>query len=430
MGVSRRATTAIVLVASIASAAAGTAVLSVPDWAAAADSQGGAEFSAEVAPLSVGDPISDAELQDLETIADQSDMSLQEAIDRYAWNDNFAVAVADIRDRYPDAFAGAEIVDADHAWIAFADHAPAEAIDIAGAFSKQHGDVAVDVRTNLGVTEAELTKATVEIHLAIYNMADVRDAATFYDLESGTITTTVVLDDDASASALDEARSVAATSLSNIVRNGVPGNLKADVIRSNSEVVGGNDSASYHMGGEDITGCTSGFGTRADSHTSGTRGISTAGHCDNPQTDDGSSLTYRRGHEGTHGDFQWHTGPKTENDNFYSGSSSATEVNSRDVSGIGFPATGQSLCKNGITNKKDCQEVRKLDVCHSGECHLIQMGARLAAGGDSGGPVFWGNTAYGLHKGWMYDPAWPFDRDLFSRASRIDNAIGVYIATN
>jgi hypothetical protein len=184
------------------------------------------------------------------------------------------------------------------------------------------------------------------------------------------------------------------------------------------------------LGGGQVSGCTSGFGTRADSHTSGTRGISTAGHCGNSQTDDGSSLTYKGGHVGTHGDFQWHTGPDPENDNFYSGSTSSTEVHSRDVSGIGFPVVGQSLCRNGVTTKKKCQQVRKLDVCSSGVCHLIQMGEHTSDNGDSGGPVFWGNVAYGLHRGWMYDPSWPFDREVFSRASRIDNGISVFIATN
>ena len=63
-------------------------------------------------------------------------------------------------------------------------------------------------------------------------------------------------------------------------------------------------------------------------------------------------------------------------------------------------------------------------------CNLVQMGARLSADGDSGGPVYWGSTAYGLHQGWMWDPVWPFTRDVFSRADRIDDALGyVYIAT-
>ncbi|MDH5278140.1 MAG: S1 family peptidase, partial [Actinomycetota bacterium] len=87
-------------------------------------------------------------------------------------------------------------------------------------------------------------------------------------------------------------------------------------------------------------------------------------------------------------------------------------------------------CKNGATNHASCQEVRSLNECRSAYCNLVEMGARLAAGGDSGGPIYWGNTAYGLHEGWKYDPAPPFDRDLFSRADRIDNALDVWIDTN
>lgn len=44
--------------------------------------------------------------------------------------------------------------------------------------------------------------------------------------------------------------------------------------------------------------------------------------------------------------------------------------------------------------------------------------------------MYWGNTAYGLHQGWIYDPFWPFDREVFSRADRIDDALGIYIATD
>ena len=59
--------------------------------------------------------ISDAEMEDLQAVASQLDMSLQEAIDRYAWNDRFALAVSAIREAAPEAFAGAEIVDANNA---------------------------------------------------------------------------------------------------------------------------------------------------------------------------------------------------------------------------------------------------------------------------------------------------------------------------
>lgn len=74
--------------------------------------------------------------------------------------------------------------------------------------------------------------------------------------------------------------------------------------------------------------------------------------------------------------------------------------------------------------------MRKKSVCSSGICKLAQLGSRLAAPGDSGGPVYSDRTAFGIHHGWMYDPVWPFDRDLFSKAKQIDDALGVYIATN
>ncbi len=79
-------------------------------------------------------------------------------------------------------------------------------------------------------------------------------------------------------------------------------------------------------------------------------------------------------------------------ENYYSGNSSSTEVNRRDVSSVGSPVVGQSLCRNGKTSHKDCQEVRKLNVCDGSVCNLVEMGAHLSAGGDSGAPVFWGNT--------------------------------------
>ena len=48
--------------------------------------------------------ISEAELIDLQAIADQKGMSLQAAIDRYAWNDDFDVAVSQIREAVPRGF--------------------------------------------------------------------------------------------------------------------------------------------------------------------------------------------------------------------------------------------------------------------------------------------------------------------------------------
>ncbi|MFP3974869.1 MAG: S1 family peptidase [Dehalococcoidia bacterium] len=381
----------------------------------------------EAAPPEIDDPISDAELQDLQAIASQKGISLQAAIDRYAWNDNFALAVAKIREASPATFARAEIVDAGHAWVGFAGPAPEAAREMIDAFGNNHSGVSVSVRIDLGFTEVELERAIEAVHFAVLETPEVCDASTSFDFATGQITTSIVLEGTASDSVLDDLEAIAAKNLTDATRPDILNSITVSVVRSNHNVTGGVESNAEHLGGETLSTCTSGFVTK---NSSGVRGISTAGHCNDSQTDDGSSLTYKEEYVGTHGDFQWHTGPQNEPDDFYSGNDSSTEVNRRDVSSVGTPVVGQSLCRNGRTSYKGCQEVRKLNVCNGDACNLVEMGEHLSADGDSGGPVFWGNTAYGLHQGWIYDPIWPFDRQVFSRADRIDDALGISIATN
>jgi hypothetical protein len=254
----------------------------------------------------------------------------------------------------------------------------------------------------------------------------VLDASTWFDTETGRITTTVVLENTASVSVLDDLEAVAGKALTEATRADILNCITASVARSNVQVTGGSDSNTEHLGGEVISDCTSAFGTLLN----GVRGICTAGHCPDTQYDDGSPLTFQGEAQGIYGDFQWHTGLQNEPDDFYAGSDSMLETDRRDVSSVGSPTVGQTLCRNGMTTYKYCQEVRKLNVCSGGFCNLVQMGVHRSAGGDSGGPWYFGNTAYGIHYGWMYDPFWPFDREIFSRADLIDDALGIQIATN
>ena len=370
----------------------------------------------DVAPLSATDGVSEAEMADLTTLATQSDQTLESVIRRYAWNDNFAHIVGVIRAAWPDDFAGAEISGETSAWVAFRAAAPQGVSEELGALKAIAPDVQVVLREGLGLSEIELLRVIEDVHGLALNAGGVESATTTFDYATRTITTRVLGEKAAPVELSARIRSVVGLA-----------NHHLELVVAPMGSAPGVDSLNYHFGGEALSGaCTTGFGTIG----SGVRGISTAGHCGNAQSDDGSALTYKAGHEGTHGDFQWHTGPKTEADDFYAGNDTGLEFDLRDVSGIAAPVVGMSLCKNGATNYKDCQEVRSLNVCTDSLCNLVQMGARLAAGGDSGGPVYWGNTAYGLHQGWMYDPAFPFDRDVFSRADRIDNALGIYIATS
>ena len=84
--------------------------------------------------------------------------------------------------------------------------------------------------------------------------------------------------------------------------------------------------------------------------------------------------------------------------------------------------------RNGKMSNSDCQHVRRVNVCAGDVCNLVQLGAHLSADGDSGGPVYLGHTAYGIHKGWMHDP-FPFKREVFSQAHLVDDVFGTYVAT-
>ena len=366
------------------------------------------------------------ELEDLQFIASQKGISPQEAIDRYGWNDNFSLAVSEIREAVPAAFTGAEIVDGNNAWVGFASSAPQAALDIINSFSDSHSGVSVAVRTDQGFTENELRAAIKAVHYEVFETANVSDAITSFDSATGKITTVVVLQTGASESVIDDLREAAAAKLTDATREDIVNNITTSVNRSGQEVLGGEDVGTMHWGGEALSTCTSGFGTK---DSSGVRGISTAGHCSDSQADDGESLSFEEEHQGTHGDFQWHTGGQSHDNAFYSGDEHSSEVGSRNATAIGAPTVGMTLCRNGKISNRDCQEVRKLDVCNGDRCSLVQMGERQAAGGDSGGPVYFIFTAYGLHQGWVYDP-WPFKRDVFSRADLLDDALGTNVATD
>ena len=61
-------------------------------------------------------------------------------------------------------------------------------------------------------------------------------------------------------------------------------------------------------------------------------------------------------------------------------------------------------------------------------CRLVSMEHYYAADGDSGSRVYWGNTAYGVHRGKMRNLGW---REIFSQARYFDDAIsGMSVATD
>ena len=396
----------------------------------------------DTAPPQADDPISAAELEDLQFIANQKGISLQTAIERYAWHDDLAAEVSRIREAFPSEFTGAKIVDAGSAWVAFAGATPAGASDIIDAWDANHSGVSVEKRTNLGFSELEKQKAIQAVHHAMYNSPEVLEAVTRFDFTTSQVRATIVLQDTASDSVLGGLVSSARSNLTDKVGAGILDHITVSVTRSHASELGGVESSSKHMGGEvlfrnNVEGCTTGL-VVVDS--AGNRGIATAGHCENDHafTDDDVTLTFKEQHVGTYGDFEWHTGSQDMPSDFYAGDSSTTESHVRHVSygGVGSPMMGQTLCRNGRASHKDCASVHDLDTCGrltpwGTPCKLVEMDDYQSTGGDSGGPVYLGDRAYGLHQGWIWvNFVQGIKHEVFSRAEYIDEALGIDIAVD
>ena len=195
----------------------------------------------EVAPPQIDDPPSDTELIDLQAVTDQYGISLQEAIDRYAWRDNFSLAVSKIREAAPASFAGAEIVDGAHGWVAFTESPPESALDIIAIFTSSHSGVSVEVRTVPGITEAELKTAIPAVHYAVFEAPGVLNANTSFNSATRQIETIVVLESTASDSVLDDLQAIAEKRLIDVTRADILDSIAISVIRSEHEIIGGDD---------------------------------------------------------------------------------------------------------------------------------------------------------------------------------------------
>jgi len=368
--------------------------------------------------------ITAAQMKDIAFIAEERGITLEEAIAEIGWQESFAQLATVIANEFPEEYAGARIEQDGLPWIAFKGDVPPGAMTMLdgferGVFSRSEYQLAsgeerrVLVREGRGFTEAELAEQVVEAYFAVLDQRDlVADASAGYDIETGEVTVLVEWVNPKTA----DIRVAMVTELRN--RSPHLDGVDLEMVKS----VGTGDDASIY-GGDAMSGCTSGFTVR----TSSTRGIATAAHCSDVQYMY-EWLHFVNAHHGTWGDVQWHTSTSYEYDDFWSGNSQDYDVNLRDVNARGNAVEGQSLCRNGKTTYKECDTVYQLNHCSSGVCHLTAMHNDEASGGDSGGPWFYGNTAYGIHQGYKW--WWFKSRDLFTPQQYIDDGMpGVTVAT-
>ncbi len=171
---------------------------------------------------------------------------------------------------------------------------------------------------------------------------------------------------------------------------------------------GGNLNTSSSAG--NLPHCTAGFTVRNDAAQ---HGMSTAGHCASGQ---GYLVHYNQGVGGADSavrlerravspygyDLTWYdkpSAPSTFQPTFYVGYDGASSY--RTVRGRTNPVVGSPVGNFGRTNGYHSDaHVTGRDVCADNPCRRFHITDRaFTAGGDSGGPWFWNNTAYGIHYG-------------------------------
>ena len=134
-----------------------------------------------------------AELRDLETVAYQYGISLDESIVRYAWRDDFSRMVTAINEDNPDSVVDAGKTGRLSAWINFSGSISADARNAIDKFKSENPHVAVSLQTGKdpGFTRREADEAVIGAHFAVMAEDGVQDSVTYYDSDTIEIVVTV-----------------------------------------------------------------------------------------------------------------------------------------------------------------------------------------------------------------------------------------------
>lgn len=156
-------------------------------------------------------------------------------------------------------------------------------------------------------------------------------------------------------------------------------------------------------GGAILSSCTSGFGV---ANSSGTLGIITAAHCPNTLSFNGVNLPFQQESYSGSYDIQWHTTPGLRVRNLiWDGQAYRTMTTAQ-----AYQTVGSYVCKFGKTAGYQCGDIvsntftksdPSVSATFSPTWVLLRSrtGAKIGAEGDSGGPLFVGNSAAGIVSG-------------------------------
>lgn len=353
----------------------------------------------------------DATNRDTQAYGREFGVSIAEASDRLALVGPVSELATTLERDYASTFGGL--------WI---ENAPAYRVQIR---------FAADPRTVLSLTKGTPLEGIVDVLPAQYSIDELIEAAEALRARTTTAPFDLVVniqDNRLDVSVLSTADVAAFTSA---YARALP--ASARIIEVPSLI----QPATEIYAGLSLPDCTTGYSVIKIG--TGTKGTTTAAHCANNQSIYGVSLTFKGEAYSGSNDEQWMTS-----------STSFTFVN-KAADGSGYPywryitsrtfranqAIGAWVCKYGKVTVYTCGTITATNVAPGYVPSAQPTYVRVAhsstypfqcQGGDSGGPVYQNNSAWGIIEGRIYTDTWS---DLiYTQTNFVEGGIGVTILTS
>jgi hypothetical protein len=376
-------------------------------------------------------------LEDIQVVAQEEGITLQQALDLYGWQDTFAEDIDQIASAYPESFAWAEMNPngTPGALVKFKAAVPAGAANVTS-------DLPVPVTLSAGAahTETEVADLVVAAHDSVaaavgpdgqaetsYNQQTERVEALVYSPVSPPSAPTVGTN----------ARQAIAQQMPEITLPDVDVTVSTDPLLETETLRGGVRLRDRKLPNGNFDTCTSGFSVKVieGEGNADERGLLTARHCENDliyysaltSTERFRLADADRFLPMNQGDIQYHRGLREKvGPSFYYAVGKYRAVTKRVK-----PRTGMRACLFGrktegtYDGKRTCTEVDDLGVSakYGSQDYdgLARTDRRVSRTGDSGGPWFWGGGAIGIHSGsgdrLLDNDGWSYFTPIYGRVA-------------
>jgi streptogrisin C len=370
----------------------------------------------------VAAPVSDAaaEAIDAAQIADQTGRPFEEVRAEQHRDVLFGQALASLQGVDGFANAGKDATGPGY-WVAFTAPVPADAL-------APLGELAPDVRTTTDapLTAEERTTAVTAAAQAVQAELGAESVEASMS-EDGTVTAAAVLLDASASASVDGDLAAAAQAGTDQAEAAVaraatvPVEVALTDEDPSQEVLSG--GTALGIGNTQQLACTAGFTVR--NARTGATGLITASHCpDNLNYESRQILTFEGHGDSGQLDEQWFSSSESVHNEFISQKAGSTLIR-RKATAVAAPFVGMYVCKYGTITAYGCSQVingptTTVNANGVTYANLWQVDGYITDAGDSGGPWFYGNTAYGIHYGDI--PRGGASRSAFTSITAIEAA--------